>query len=248
MFFTKNKTFYCPFKWSGVLFSAIILISCFTNCSTYQVADNYTTNKLKKRASVHRSTIIDSVQVDYWDSESEKPVLILIHGFGATAEFQWYKQIKSLSQNYRLIIPSLLYFCDTHPLGKDRYTIQDQVNLITGLMNSLKVSKAHICGVSYGGLVAAEITRQFPERINRLIIFDAVLKYYDKNDIQAMCDAYRVNNFKDIFTPSNAKEVRRLFDVVFYKPPPVPAFLFKSVYEEVYKENQVHHDLLLDSL
>ena len=32
--------------------------------------------------------VIQGDTVEYWDSQSDKPVLMLIHGFGATTRFQ----------------------------------------------------------------------------------------------------------------------------------------------------------------
>lgn len=230
--------------------SILLLCIClfFNACTTFKLADKYTNNKFKKKDFQRQIKTIGDVSVEYWDNHNKKPVLVLIHGFGATANFQWFKQIKSLEKEYRLIIPSLLYFGETTPITNYKYGVQDQVNIISGLLDSLKIDNAHICGVSYGGLVAGEFTRQNPERVNKLVLFDAVLKFYSEEDVKNLCDAYDVSDFKELFVPQNEKELKRLIKVAYLKPPQVPAFLLKSAYKELYKAKLNHLKLLLSTM
>lgn len=225
-----------------------VLCILLTTCTTFTIADKYTSARLKKKQCILNTILVDDVSVEYWDNGNEKPVLVLIHGFGATPEFQWYKQIKALEKDYRLIIPSLLYFGETQPVGSHKYEIQDQVALITGLLDSLQIKTAHICGVSYGGLVAGELTRQHPERVRKLVLFDAVLKYYSHVEIKQLCKAYEISDFKELFVPADEKDLRRLLKVAYKTPPPVPAFLLKSVQKEIYQENREHLKLLLEAM
>ena len=38
--------------------------------------------------------VINGDTIEYWDNETDKPALVLVHGFGATTRFQWFKQVE----------------------------------------------------------------------------------------------------------------------------------------------------------
>jgi len=41
---------------------------------------------------------------------------------------------------------------------------------VVGLLNHLGIDRAHILGVSMGGLIAQEIAINYPERVRRLVL------------------------------------------------------------------------------
>jgi len=52
---------------------------------------------------------------------------------------------------------------------KPPYTLDDMADDAVGLLDALKISKAHVCGVSMGGMIAQTITIRHPERVLSLI-------------------------------------------------------------------------------
>ncbi len=52
---------------------------------------------------------------------------------------------------------------------KPPYTLEDMANDAVGLLDFLNIPKAHICGMSLGGLIAQTIAIQHPERILSLV-------------------------------------------------------------------------------
>ena len=73
------------FPW---LFSLLILSS---SCSTYRLINHHVQSKFSK-AGLHQKVIkTGAYQIDYWDNETDKPVIVLVHVFGATASFQWLR-------------------------------------------------------------------------------------------------------------------------------------------------------------
>ena len=97
--------------------------------------------------------------------------LILIPGFGSGA-WTWFRQTEELSKDFRVIT------FDPRGIGKSKTGANDLQNLsmktfvedILGLLDFLKIEKAHILGASFGGFVAQEFALSFPERVDKLIL------------------------------------------------------------------------------
>src|SRR4051812_14000594 len=105
------------------LLICIILLS--VSCNTYKYANLYSDHEIKKSGLSFHFIRTKKYNITYWDSKTNKPVLLLIHGFGTSGKFQWFKEAKALSAHYRLIIANLLYF-GSKPRKPD-YTIEGQV-------------------------------------------------------------------------------------------------------------------------
>lgn len=79
-------------------------------------------------------------------------------------------KLDSLGQpDWAAIIP-LVRTCDPAPLP---YTLLDMARDVTGLMDALKIRKAHIAGASMGGAIAQLVAIHFPERVLSLISISA---------------------------------------------------------------------------
>ena len=109
--------------------------------------NKYIFRQFSKSGLKQKEIELAGYKINYWDSEENKPVLILIHGFGASTEFQWYQQVQELSVNYRLILPNLLYFGKSNSNPKV-YAIKNQVEALQLLLDTLHVDKFNACGVS----------------------------------------------------------------------------------------------------
>ena len=226
----------------------LLHVLMLTSCSTYRIANHHVTRTFERSGMQHDVVTINDNEVDYWDTQADKPVLLLIHGFGSSASFQWFKQIKALEKDYRIIVPNLLYFGDSKPLSGTKYDLQQQVDMLHDLMAFLKVDRLHVCGVSYGGLVAAEWARQFPHSMLSLTLFDAPLKFYDITDVEAICTKYGTQTVQDFFVPENGKGMKKLLSAGFRKPPAVPAVFLESFLEAQYGPNAEHLKKLLVQL
>jgi pimeloyl-ACP methyl ester carboxylesterase len=72
------------------------------------------------------------------------------------------ENLDSLGQPDWAAIFPFIKKCDPAPL---QYTLLDMAKDVTGLMDALKIEKAHIVGVSMGGAIAQIMAINFPERM-----------------------------------------------------------------------------------
>jgi pimeloyl-ACP methyl ester carboxylesterase len=211
-------------------------MSGFLSCNIYKVAEKHVNKKIRAAQMEGRLLQLQGDQLEYWDNGGDKPVLVLVHGFGATAKYQWFKQIEWLAARYRVIMPNLNYFGNTKP-GEAVYTVQGQVETVHRLLDELKIEHYTLCGVSYGGLVAFEMAQQRPEAVDKLIAFDTPVKFMYEADIAATCARFEVESVEELFAPSNPKGLKKLMYLASMKKSIVPASWLTEFYEDLYAKD-----------
>jgi poly(3-hydroxyoctanoate) depolymerase len=93
--------------------------------------------------------------------------LILINGIGAAIEM-WQPFIAELDD--RELVCLDLPGCGRSPTPPLPLRMPQIAALIIDVMDSLGLQRPDILGVSFGGAVALELARRFPERIRRLVL------------------------------------------------------------------------------
>jgi pimeloyl-ACP methyl ester carboxylesterase len=118
-----------------------------------------------------RFVTVDGVRLHYKD-QGHGPAILLIHGsFGDTID--WDGWVKVLSPSYRIIRFDLPGFGLSGEISNGNYSIDRDLSLIDGLMDTLGVEKFAIVGVSYGGVVAFRYAATRTDRITALIIMNS---------------------------------------------------------------------------
>ncbi len=112
---------------------------------------------------------------DWGTSGAGKPPLMLVHGFllsGHTGFLPWARE--SLAPHRALILPDMLGygFSERIPTPGDYYTLQSYARDLAGLLDRLGVRQVDVAGHSWGGVIAAQFARDFPQRVRRLVIID----------------------------------------------------------------------------
>ncbi len=104
----------------------------------------------------------------YYEIAGSGPYLILIEGLGV-ATWLWEKQVPDFSKHFT----TLIY--DNRGVGNSDkpagpYSISMLADDLAGLMETLKIPKAHILGVSMGGFIAQDFALRYPEKVDRLVL------------------------------------------------------------------------------
>lgn len=220
----------------------------FHSCTTYSLVNNKLNRKHEKLGFSNFIWKNDHGQIEYWENKNiGKPTFVLVHGFGANSKFQWHKQLDVLTENYHVIIPNLNYFGKTKT-NLNKYEVQDQVEIVKMLLDYLGVKNAKFMGVSYGGFVVMEMTRQFPSLVNELFVIDSDIKFMSDAQLEIIKEIFEVETIPELFAPSSKEGMKRLLYVSKSKKTCIPAVFFKSPYKELYEKNNEHQIELVNHL
>lgn len=111
----------------------------------------------------------------YYERQGQGKPLLLLHA-GLQDHTMWQDQVKPLSGQYDIITIDLPYHGAT--TGKDtNLLIQDILRVV---LDSLKVTKTSIAGLSLGAGAAEDFVIAYPERVNKAIFISSGLSGYDK--------------------------------------------------------------------
>jgi len=118
---------------------------------------------------------VDSAKVHYQEfGDPLKPTLLLIHGYTASV-YVWNTTAPALAdQGFHVIAVDLVGFGYSEKPSWFDYSISSQARMISRFMNRLGIGRATIVGSSYGGAVAATLALDYPERVEKLVLVDAV--------------------------------------------------------------------------
>jgi len=122
---------------------------------------------------------INDVRICYQIHGDGYPV-VLIHGFGSKKE-SFIAQIPTLSQEFKILS------FDNRGSGKSErpnipYTMEMFVDDIMGLMDYLEIRKAHIIGLSLGGMIGLNFILKYPNRVNKLVLINTLAQLPDDFD------------------------------------------------------------------
>ncbi len=110
---------------------------------------------------------VGSIELYYQEHGSGDP-LLLIMGL-ATDSTGWLLQIPDFSRHYRTIA------FDNRGVGRSAkppgpYTIHEMADDAAGLLDVLGIARAHVLGISMGGMIAQELALRHPQRVRGLVL------------------------------------------------------------------------------
>jgi len=118
---------------------------------------------------------VDGASLHYQEfGDPTKPTMLLIHGYTASA-YAWNTTAPKLAdQGFHVIAVDLLGFGYSEKPYSFDYSIESQARMISRFMNRLGIGRATVVGSSYGGAVAATLALDYPERVEKLVLVNAV--------------------------------------------------------------------------
>lgn len=118
---------------------------------------------------------VDGTTIHYQEfGSAADPKILLIHGYTASA-YVWHMTAPALAANgFHVIAPDLTGFGYSGKPAWFDYSIASQARMTARLMNRLGIGRATVVGSSYGGAVAATLALDYPERVEKLVLVDAV--------------------------------------------------------------------------
>lgn len=107
----------------------------------------------------------------YYEVTGAGAPLVLLNGIMMSTR-SWNPFVQTLSTYFSLI---RLDFIDQGQSVKAQdfsYIQADQVEVVKALLDHLTLDTAHIVGISYGGEIALQFAIKYPQRVNRLMLFN----------------------------------------------------------------------------
>ena len=117
---------------------------------------------------VSRGTLVGGCRLSYdIEGSEESPVCLLLHSLGTTREL-WAPQRERFRESFRVI----RYDVRGHgrsqpPVGP--YTLDQLGRDALAVLDASGVERAHVCGVSLGGLTALWLAVHAPDRVGRVV-------------------------------------------------------------------------------
>jgi pimeloyl-ACP methyl ester carboxylesterase len=181
-------------------------------------------------------TIRTNGQDLYYETHGEGPPLVLVMGIGYDSSLWKLAQVPALSKRFRVII------FDNRDVGRSSkarapYTIADMADDIAGLLDGLDVKRAHVLGLSMGGMIAQQFALRHPARIERLVLagcgaapalvaFDPIRAWAWLKHNDARGEAFACEQFTWLFSTAfrrNRAAVEQTIALLSSNPHPVTA-------------------------
>jgi pimeloyl-ACP methyl ester carboxylesterase len=108
------------------------------------------------REPVRREVDAAGVKISYeltGDTLSGKPMVVMLHGFGAALE-SWSDVQSAIAAEYPVLRMDLKGFGRSAKPRDDRYSAKDQAEVVAAALRSLGIRRAVLVGHSFGGAVA----------------------------------------------------------------------------------------------
>lgn len=114
--------------------------------------------------------VVDDVRLRYVD-EGEGPPVVLLHGFASSLEV-WDTVRPRLRRTHRVLAVDLKGFgWSGRPAGD--YSPTAEAALVLALMDARGIRRAAVVAHSWGSSVALALALMAPERVSRLVLYDA---------------------------------------------------------------------------
>jgi 3-oxoadipate enol-lactonase/4-carboxymuconolactone decarboxylase len=102
------------------------------------------------------------------DGPDGAPVLVLSGSLGSALEM-WEPQVPALARHFRVVRYDLRGH-GRSPVPPGPYDIADLGADLVALLDRLGVARAHLCGLSLGGMLSMWTAAHHPERVERLVV------------------------------------------------------------------------------
>ncbi|XP_021912083.1 uncharacterized protein LOC110825866 isoform X1 [Carica papaya] len=160
--------------------------------------------------------------------DETKRTVVLIHGIGANAMWQWNYFAQRLLPRFNVYVPDLLFFGDSYTTRPER-SESFQARCVMGLMEAHGVRRMSVAGISYGGFVGYSMAAQFKERVERMVLCCAGVCLEAEDMDRGLFKVKSVHEATGILFPQTPAKLRQLLHLAFYNPPKgVPSCLYSE--------------------
>ncbi|XP_048331708.2 uncharacterized protein LOC107420840 isoform X2 [Ziziphus jujuba] len=196
-----------------------------TKCFSFTESKNWCHRSAFSKSGL-RSTITDlkdGTIVHCWvpkTRKDSKPNLLLIHGLGANAMWQWGDFIRQLAPYFNLYVPDLVFFGDSYTTRPER-TESFQAECLMRVMEANSVRRLSLVGLSYGGFVGYTMAANYADVVEKVVICASGVCMEEKDLKEGVFKVSDLEEAASILVPQTPEKLRELVGYTFFKPPPV---------------------------
>lgn len=172
--------------------------------------------------------------------------LVLVHGYGPLPRVQWQPTIAIMGDRKTLIVVDLIGFGESRSQDS-LVSVHKQVAMIKAMADSLNISKHHIMGHSYGGMVATLYASLHEEKIKSVVLIDPLHRHLPKSFIDSLETAYDLP-IEEILLPGSEEAFDALTDLNMDYPWLIPDFARDRIIDELYSVNRDQRQGILHSV
>jgi 3-oxoadipate enol-lactonase len=112
---------------------------------------------------------VSAVAVSYTEAgPADAPVVVLSNSLGATRAM-WDPQVPALAERYRVITYDTRGHGES-PVPAGPYSLDDLVDDLVALLDEVGAERAHVAGLSLGGMTGMRLAAREPARLHRLAL------------------------------------------------------------------------------
>ncbi|MFQ3582518.1 MAG: alpha/beta fold hydrolase [Chloracidobacterium sp.] len=163
-----------------------------------------------------REVVIDGIRLHYKEAGTGEP-LVLIHGLGGSSDADWGQTLAPLSKQFHVYALDLPGFGQSDKPPQASYAIRSQAATLVKFLDTVGVRRAHLCGLSMGGWIAAYTASEYPDRVMRLILVDSAGVRFEPAPDRALLDP-----------GTTPEDFSNFLKVLFFNPPQLPAPLIRD--------------------
>ncbi|PON81903.1 Epoxide hydrolase-like [Trema orientale] len=154
----------------------------------------------------------------YRNEPEARPALVLLHGFGANATWQYGDHLRHLTARFNVYVPDLLFFGESHTAAPGRSEAFQAQCVRRLLAEAHGVRRMSLVGISYGGFVAYSVAAQFPEMVERVVLCCAGVCLEEADMAEGMFRVPDLDEAAAILLPQTPEKLRELMRLSFVKP------------------------------
>ncbi|KAF6148714.1 hypothetical protein GIB67_019322 [Kingdonia uniflora] len=195
------------------------MAKCWSFTASRDTLYRYSFNSSGLKSSL--TNLGDGTTIHCWIPKThkpDKPNLLLIHGFGANAMWQWSHLIGLFTSKFNLYVPDLLFFGESFTTRLDRSESFQAQCLGRVMMEVYKVRTLSLVGLSYGGFVGYSLAEQFEGLVERVVVCCAGVCLEEKDLKQGLFRVSDLDEAVSILLPQTPEKMKVLVRMSFVKP------------------------------
>jgi len=148
--------------------------------------------------------IVDDIHLTYRiDGPDDAPILVMVNSLGTNLRM-WNPQLPLLSRTFRIVRYDFRGH-GTSDVPTEPFSIERLGLDLLALLDTLQIERAHICGLSLGGMTALWLSAYYPDRVNRAVFANTAARIGTVEMWNARIEAVRTGGMAAIQDTSLAR-------------------------------------------